>query len=106
MALAIHRDEDPDRPEAVVTCDAELADDCHALTELGRRPHFTDAQFHDLVLTELGWAFDDRHHRYLCPPCRDLDQQRRRPATLAREGFAAPYGTPPTRPGRRGTAPG
>ena len=98
MTLEVFRDGRPGRPEGVVSCDVELAEDCHALAELGEHADWTDEQFHELVTSdEYGWGFDARHRRYLCPPCRVHDAQRSRPPVLAGEGFPAPFGTTPQR---------
>jgi hypothetical protein len=95
VSLKVYR-EDPDRPEGVVTCDAEYAEDCHFVEELGVRPGASDADFHELVVNAAyGWSFEARHQQYACPPCTVIGQQRRSATALAREGFPAPFGVGP-----------
>ena len=93
MSLRLYHDSRPEVPEAVVFCDLELVDDCHALVELGEHRGWTDQQFRDLAQSgQYSWRFDPRTHRYVCPPCDAADRERRQPTTLASEGFAVPFG--------------
>jgi len=94
MSLRLYRDGPPEEPRAVVFCDVELADECLGLVELGQRSDWTEQQFRDLAQSsEHGWRLDARTGRYLCPSCQQVDQNRRQPATLAGEGFPAPFGS-------------
>ena len=93
MSLRLYHDGRPDVPEAVVFCDLELVEDCHALVELGEHRGWTDEQFRELAQSgAYNWRFDPRTHRYACPPCNTAERERRQPATLASEGFAVPFG--------------
>jgi hypothetical protein len=93
MSLRLYQN---DEPTAVVFCDVELTDECAALVELGERPGWTAQQFHDLAQSsEHAWRLDARTGRYLCPPCQRADDHRRQAATLAGEGFPAPFGPQP-----------
>src|SRR5687767_3997537 len=100
MSLRLFHHGWPEDAEAVIFCDVELADDCHAIVELGERSGWTEQQYHELAQSsEYGWRFDTRTRRDMCPPCQRVDQRRRQAATLAGEGFPAACGPRQPDPG-------